>query len=400
MTAAGDEPDAASAFDAATDPTTASGATDTTTAPTAGTWIERADSSTATGADTALAIADAIRATAGATGTIQATSAGGSRGVMIAAAFKIDLAPTISPNTADATDFGSDTTPTLEATGTDGNADDLRYQFQIDSVNTFDSGGSVVDDSYSESNQDDVVTLGTTTTKGWGQTFTAVGGTLKKATFYIRKNASPTGNAVASIYKATSLSGIPTGSALGTSGNVDVSTLSTSLALQDFTFSGSTVVLAPGEVYIITCEYDGNSGTNNLSLGYDLSADSHAGQEANQDRSSGSWSPGGAGDLIFYVYTADPQLAKVSGTDSGFANTVDGGDTDPFTSGQKVSFTVQGGDALADGTWYWRARCKDPNGGNTWSSWTTARSFTISSVAFMPRRNLPILQAVNRASLY
>ena len=88
MTSAGDNL-AASAFDAATDPTTPSNGTDTTTAPTAGTWIERADAGTNTGADGGLAIADAIRSTAGATGTIQATISGSARHVMIAAAFKM-----------------------------------------------------------------------------------------------------------------------------------------------------------------------------------------------------------------------------------------------------------------------------------------------------------------------
>ena len=78
-----------SAFDAATDPTTASGATDTTTAPTNGTWIERADSGSVTGADGACIIADAVRATAGATGTIQATISASARHVMVAGAFKL-----------------------------------------------------------------------------------------------------------------------------------------------------------------------------------------------------------------------------------------------------------------------------------------------------------------------
>jgi hypothetical protein len=89
MTACGDNL-STSAFDAATDPTTASGATDTTTAPTNGTWLERSDDGTNTGADTGLAIADAIRATAGATGTIQATVSASARHVMIAAAFKLE----------------------------------------------------------------------------------------------------------------------------------------------------------------------------------------------------------------------------------------------------------------------------------------------------------------------
>jgi hypothetical protein len=86
----------ASAFDAATDPTTASGATDTTNAPTAGTWRERVDGGTNTGADGGLAIADAIRATAGATGTIQVTSSGSARHVMIASAFRMLIDTTIA----------------------------------------------------------------------------------------------------------------------------------------------------------------------------------------------------------------------------------------------------------------------------------------------------------------
>lgn len=45
------------------------------------------------------------------------------------------------------------------------------------------------------------------------------------------------------------------------------------------------------------------------------------------------------------AYMADftAVLDKVSGTDAGFVNTVTGGDTDPFNSGEKVSFTVSAG---------------------------------------------------------
>src|SRR5687767_5474021 len=100
MTSAGDNL-TASAFDAATDPATASGATDTTTAPTNGTWIERADNGTGTGADHGLAIADAVRQNAGATGTIQATISASAQHVMIAAAFKLagsSPSPSVSPS--------------------------------------------------------------------------------------------------------------------------------------------------------------------------------------------------------------------------------------------------------------------------------------------------------------
>ena len=72
-------------------------------------------------------------------------------------------------------------------------------------------------------------------------------------------------------------------------------------------------------------------------------------------------------------------LNKTSDADSGFANTTDGGDTDPFDSGDLASFTVQGGDALSTDTYYWRVRVVDPLGDNVYSDWTSTRSFTIDT---------------------
>lgn len=92
----------ASAFDA-TDPATASGATDTTTAPATGIWKERFDVGTGTGADHGLAFADAIRATAGATGTIQVTISAIAQHVLIAATFKPIWAHVQSTQPASAT---------------------------------------------------------------------------------------------------------------------------------------------------------------------------------------------------------------------------------------------------------------------------------------------------------
>jgi hypothetical protein len=73
-----------SAFQA-TDPATASGATDTTNAPTAGQWRERYENT-----NTAeMAIADAIKSTAGATGTVQATFSTSQKGRLLVMAFKL-----------------------------------------------------------------------------------------------------------------------------------------------------------------------------------------------------------------------------------------------------------------------------------------------------------------------
>lgn len=76
-----------SAMDAATDPTTASGATDTTTAPTSGTWIERLDSQTVTGADTTIGIFDGVKSSASTTGNLTLSQSTSMRSVMIAATF-------------------------------------------------------------------------------------------------------------------------------------------------------------------------------------------------------------------------------------------------------------------------------------------------------------------------
>lgn len=88
--AVGGQEAAWSAFDA-TDPTTVSGATnaDATVDPIVGTWTERADSSTTTGNDMSLAIADAIKSGSGATGNLTATASLGAGHVQITGAFRI-----------------------------------------------------------------------------------------------------------------------------------------------------------------------------------------------------------------------------------------------------------------------------------------------------------------------
>ena len=72
-------------------------------------------------------------------------------------------------------------------------------------------------------------------------------------------------------------------------------------------------------------------------------------------------------------------IDAVSGTDAGFANPDNGGDTDPFTSGENIQYTVQAGDTLPDGTYYWRVRGIDPSGTNTYGAWASTSSFTVNT---------------------
>lgn len=78
-----------SAFVAQTEATTGSGAAgEFTTAPAINTWTQRRQGGTATGADNGIGMADAIKATAGACGIIQATASTSAKQAMVVGAFK------------------------------------------------------------------------------------------------------------------------------------------------------------------------------------------------------------------------------------------------------------------------------------------------------------------------
>jgi hypothetical protein len=87
---AGGQESTLTALAAATDPTTSSGTGSSVTSnPAPNAWLERADTNTTTGADTALSIYDAVKTAAGSTGNITATASAASAHVVITGAFKI-----------------------------------------------------------------------------------------------------------------------------------------------------------------------------------------------------------------------------------------------------------------------------------------------------------------------
>ena len=73
-------------------------------------------------------------------------------------------------------------------------------------------------------------------------------------------------------------------------------------------------------------------------------------------------------------YTFTSSSTRNSSSASGFSA------GNPFTSGATVTYTIQGGEALTNGTTYWwRVRAKDPSGGNAWSPWSDPDSFTVDT---------------------
>jgi hypothetical protein len=78
--------------------------------------------------------------------------------------------------------------------------------------------------------------------------------------------------------------------------------------------------------------------------------------------------------LPYYVYSTPPLIEADSTADIGFSGTPD--NTDPFASGQQVTYTVQS--ALSEGTtYYWRVRPRDPSGTKRHGLWSITSAFNI-----------------------
>lgn len=164
-------------------------------------------------------------------------------------------------------------------------------------------------DAFSEATTNNTLPVGDVF-DGIGQSFVGDGRTLNGAQFYLRKNGSPTGNAVAKIYASTLMGGfrVPTGTALATSANLDVSTLTTSNAWKRLAFTGvNKIALTAGTIYVLTLEYAGGSSGNDLKFPIDTIALAHSGDGSFL---TGSWNPD-VMDVPFVVHTEGPYAAEV-----------------------------------------------------------------------------------------
>ena len=173
------------------------------------------------------------------------------------------------------------------------------------------SGPPTLADFYSETHLSAVGSWTPLTTSGSGQSFTAIGGTLDSAKFYLRKFGSPTGTAYARLYAHSGTYGsssLPTGAPLATSAAFDVSTLTSSFSLATFQFDNS-VTLTAGEYYCIVVEHTGTDPDNYLQNGYDSATPTHSGN-AMYRWGAGSWIVDGSDD-IFYVYENAPTITQI-----------------------------------------------------------------------------------------
>lgn len=163
-------------------------------------------------------------------------------------------------------------------------------------------------DGYSESNADavsaqvyDRMYSGNNT--GFGQTFTADGGTIVRADFFLgRSPLAPSGTAVAKIYTAVDLGDgfLGPDTLLATSDTIDVSTLGTTRVMTPFTFSTPYETTA-ATTLCVTVEYSGGDATHYVTVGYD-SANGGVGDDGDSSYNNAGWVAPGDTDVCFAVY--------------------------------------------------------------------------------------------------
>lgn len=353
--------------------------------------------------------------------------------VEIQVTYTANQSPTVALNSPADSSSATDTTPTLDFTGTDTESDDIRYNIQIDSVNTFDSQTGSPSVSIVQTKSGTSVGYAATVSVAMDSGFTAgntvvialtynndttgtITGVTDGTNTFIKIADGITGadtqgelwygyniSAVGSPTVVATNSGashdmamiVREYSGLTTTDPLDQTAEQASTSGTTHTSASTSTTTQADELVVAMISFGANT-TFSAGTGYGNLAQQNASDiyeaVAMEDKTlsstqtvSASFGTSSSGGGYVAVVTfkmagaSAPLLDKLSGTDSGFANPDNGGDTDPFTSGENIQFTVQGGDALSADTYYWRVRAIDPSGSNAYGDWATTRSFDVTS---------------------
>lgn len=208
----------------------------------------------------------------------------------------------------------------------------------------------VTEDSATETGTD--YTVGNGTLTGQAQSFAngANAVVVTKAVFKLKKTLIPTGNATAVLYAHSGTFGsssIPTGAALATSDNFDVSTLDGTYRDVTFTFSGALTgrTLSASTNYVIACEYTGGDASNFVQVRGDATG-THGGNQS--DETAAVWTAAAAEDLDFAVYTSPETYGMVGSEFRGITHEIDvDGATGTMLAVEPVSWAGGTGQLLA-----------------------------------------------------
>lgn len=279
-----------------------------------------------------------------------------------------DAPPTITLNTPDNSSF-STTTPTLEFTGNDN--DDISYNLQISGRTDF----TVVTNTYyfdaSDAGPFDP-------NNGWNNDANAFDGSIST---YAAETVN--GTSTFGYLYAEGTNAPATGDLIG---NVRVRIYGTTDSMA-FTSSVNATVYTDGmaeELGTATKSGDWVTNTTGWSDYVTLAKPTGGWTWAKvQSLEVKIWSEYGAdaGIAAYKVEIAVDSflLDRSSASHAGFQNTVNGSDTDPFNPNEKISFTVQSADALLAGTYYWRARGRNPLISGNYGNWSSYRTFTVTT---------------------
>lgn len=316
--------------------------------------------------------------------------------------------PTVVLNNPLDASSSTDDTPTLNFTGTDGDGDTIEYNVQIDPANTFDSGiTSLISDNFDDNSLNG--SLWSANISGGGITMTETGsrfetviptqtvanaGRLASVNAYNLTGATVTVNTIQNPSTGTNCQSalfldidasnwfrwIKQGGTLyaqymkagsqNTAGSVSFSQV---------THKWWRVRESGGVIHWETST-DGVSWTDQFQFTHGMTITAVK-IRIEAETFQAETSPGSFIFDDFSFTTPGPYLNKLSTVDSGFTA------GHPFVSGVAKDFTVQAGDTLPLGTYYWRVRAIDPLGSNIYGDYATTRSFSVISSTFIKTIN-------------
>lgn len=324
-------------------------------------WTLNDDQNTSSGTDAGFTVISKSKATAGDESAVQIgryITVSEPYGTMTLALIP-NTPPTVSLSSPTDAATGQSTTPALTFTGTDPDSDDIRYEVQVDTVNTFNSTVNSYYFDVSDAGPTDPNSVFTNDANAFDGSIgtvaiaSASGSTSSNYLLGEGTNAPSSGGGIMQVRARVNVAGAGGDcfAAIYTDGLGELLGTPSETGGGDFNGWGSYVTLSVP---------------------------------------TGGWTWAKVQALETKIYFTTPSsnqvskveievtsilLDKVSGTDSGFSGSPD--NTDPFASAQAVTYTVQGGDALAASTtYYWRVRGIDPSGSNTYGEWSSTRSFT------------------------
>jgi hypothetical protein len=174
------------------------------------------------------------------------------------------------------------------------------------------SRGSTEEDSNADTGSDFIV--GNATIDGQAQSFQngVRAQYLTRAFFDLKKVLAPTGNLTCKLYTHSGTYGTssePTGAALATSVNIDVSKLTTSYQTVEVGFD-TQYEMAASTYYCLAVEYTGGDASNYVHVKGLASSGTHGGNRS--DLQSAAWAPTAADDLNFAL-DVSPDLYGISG---------------------------------------------------------------------------------------